>query len=309
MSKRFSQALSFIVLTMVVVCATSQTVQAGKTLRYQFKQGEQFVYAMDQTMDMKMSIVGQDVEMKMNQKIEMLQKVEAVDSAGVASISQRITRIRMEMTGPPGTAMRYDSAEKKKPEGLVAQIAPLFKTLTKAEFKVKMAPSGELLEVEVPTEFFEKLKETPGMNLLEGMFNKDSFKQMLTQAATTFPTTPVDQGDTWTNSFALDNPLGKQNVETKYSYEGEETVDGKVLDKIGLVIKMNFGKLENPVLAGATVKIKKQDSKGTMYFDNTRGQMASSQIDQNMEMEITVGDNTISQVLKMKINVTITDKK
>jgi len=46
-----------------------------------------------------------------------------------------------------------------------------------------------------------------------------------------------------------------------------------------------------------------------MYFDNTRGQMASSQIDQNMEMEITVGDNTISQILKMKINVTITDKK
>ena len=164
---------------------------------------------------------------------------------------------------------------KKKPEGLVAQIAPLFKTLTKAEFKVKMAPSGKLVEVEVPAEFFEKLKETPGGNLLEGMFNKDSFKQMLTQAATTFPTTPVDQGDTWTNSFALDGPLGKQNVETKYSYEGEETVDGKVLDKIGLVIKMNFGKLENPMLAGATVKIKKQDSKGAMYFDNTRGQMAS----------------------------------
>jgi len=308
MSKRFLQALSLMV-TMAVVCATSQMVQAGKTLRYQFKQGEQFVYAMDQVMDMKMNIVGQDVEMKMNQKIEMLQKVEAVDSAGVASISQKITRIRMEMTGPPGTAMKYDSAEKKKPEGLVAQIAPLFKTLTKAEFKVKMAPSGKLVEVEVPAEFFEKLKETPGGNLLEGMFNKDSFKQMLTQAATTFPTTPVDQGDTWTNSFAIDNPLGKQNVETKYSYEGEETVDGKVLDKIGLVIKMNFGKLESPVLAGATVKIKKQDSKGAMYFDNTRGQMASSQIDQNMEMEITVGDNTISQILKMKINVTITDKK
>ena len=196
MSRRFLQSLSFMFLTMAVVCATSQTAQAGKTLRYQFKQGEQFVYAMDQTMDMKMSIVGQDVEMQMNQKIEMLQKVAAVDSAGVASISQKITRIRMEMTGPPGTAMKYDSAEKKKPEGLVAQIAPLFKTLTNAEFNVKMAPSGKLVEVEVPTEFFEKLKETPGGNLLEGMFNKDSFKQMLTQAATTFPTTPVDQGDT-----------------------------------------------------------------------------------------------------------------
>ena len=309
MSKRFLQSLSFMVLTMVAVCASSQTVQAGKTLRYQFKQGEQFVYSMDQVMDMKMSIVGQDVEMKMNQKIEMLQKVQAVDSAGVASISQKITRIRMEMTGPPGTAMKYDSAEKKKPEGPIAQIAPLFKTLTRAEFKVKMAPSGKLVEVEVPTEFFDKLKETPGGNLLQGMFNKDSFKQMLMQAATTFPTTPVDEGDTWTNSFALDNPLGKQNVETKYSYQGEETVDGKALDKIGVVIKMNFGKIKNPVLAGATVEVKKQDSKGTMYFDNTRGQMVKTHIDQNMEMEITVGDNTISQLLKMKIDVTITDGK
>jgi hypothetical protein len=72
---------------------------------------------------------------------------------------------------------------------------------------------------------------------------------------------------------------------------------------------MNFGKIENPVLAGATVKIKKQDSKGTMFFDNTRGQMVKTHIDQNMEMEITVGDNTISQQLKMKIDVTISDRK
>ena len=309
MSKRLLQSLSFMVLVMVAFCASSQTSQAAKSLRYKFKQGEQFVYAMDQAIDMKMNVVGQNVEMKMNQKIEMLQKVQAVDSAGVASITQKITRIRMEMNGPPGTAMKYDSAENKKPEGPIAQIAPLFKTLTKAEFKVKMAPTGKLVQVEVPTEFFDKLKETPGGNLLQGMFNEDSFKQMLMQAATTFPATPVEEGDTWTNSFALDNPLGKQNVETKYSYQGEETVDGNVLEKIGVVIKMNFGKLENPALAGATVKVKKQDSKGTMYFDNTRGQMVGTHIDQNMEMEISVGDNTINQLLKMKIDVKISESK
>ena len=46
-----------------------------------------------------------------------------------------------------------------------------------------------------------------------------------------------------------------------------------------------------------------------MFFDNTRGQMVKTHIDQNMEMEITVGDNTISQQLKMKIDVTISDSK
>ena len=309
MFKRFLQSLSIMAFAMTALSLFSQTLHAAKPLQYQFKQGEQLVYAMDQAIDMKMNVVGQNVEMKMNQRIEMLQKVEAIDSAGVASITQKITRIRMEMNGPPGTAMKYDSAENKKPEGPIAQIAPLFKTLTRAEFKAKMAPTGKLVEVEVPADFFEKLKETPGGNLLQGMFNKDSFKQMLMQAATTFPTTPVDKGDTWTNSYSLDNPLGKQNVATKYSYQGEEKVEGNALDKIGVVIKMDFGKIENPVLAGATVKVKKQDSKGTMYFDNTRGRMTGTHIDQNMEMEITVGDNTINQLLKMTIDVKVSDAK
>jgi len=309
MFKRFLSSLSLMAFFIFAFCHMSQTSYAAKTLQYQFKQGEQLVYTMDQATDMKTNVVGQNVELKMSQSIEMLQKVEAIDSAGVASITQKITRIRMEMNGPPGTAMKFDSADNKKPEGLVAQIAPLFKTLTKAEFKAKMEPTGKLTDIEVPTEFFEKLKETPGGNMLQGMFNQDSFKQMLMQAATTFPVKPVDKGDTWTNSFAINNPLGKQNVETKYSYQGEEKVDDNVLDKIGVVINMNFGKIENPALAGAIVKIKKQNSKGTMYFDNTRGRMAKTHIDQDMEMEITVGDNTINQLLKMKVDVKISEAK
>ena len=132
---------------------------------------------------------------------------------------------------------------------------------------------------------------------------------MLRQAATTFPTTQVKNGDTWTNSFSADNPLGKQLVETTYTYVGEETVEGKLLDRIDIVLKMSFGKVENEALPGAKIKIKKQNSRGSMYFDSSRGQMSKSHIDQDMEMEITVGENTITQILKMKVDVLIKDVK
>ena len=309
MARGFFRFSIFPVLSAMLLVVSSPTAHAEKTLRYKFKQGDKLVSSMNQVMDIKMNVVGQNVEMKMDQQIEMSQVVKAVDSAGVADIVQKITRIRVEMNGPPGSSMKYDSADKKKPEGALAQIAPLFKTLTRAEFSVKMAPTGKLVDVQVPDQIFKELEAVPAAAMLQGMFKKESFTQMLRQAATIFPATQIKKGETWTNSFSVDNPLGKQKVETTYTYAGEETVAGTVLDRIDVVLKMSFGKIENPTLPGAEIKIKKQDSKGKMYFDNNRGQMSKSHLDQHLEMEITVGDNTITQVLKMKIDIDIKDAK
>ena len=42
-------------------------------------------------------------------------------------------------------------------------------------------------------------------------------------------------------------------------------ISGKVLDKIDLTLKMDFGKVENPALAGAKIKIKKQERRRKQY--------------------------------------------
>ena len=308
MMRRYLQSMVLSVCAAMVFVASSTTVEAGKTLTYKFKAGDRFTYTMDQDIDMKMNVVGQEISIKMNQKIEMKQVIKAVSSDGVADITMKISRILMDMQGPPGASMKYDSASKKKPEGALAEVAPLFKALQLIEFKAKMAANGKYIDVQVPKEFFKKLSETPAGAALQGFFNEDSFKQMVSQGATVFPGS-VDKGDTWTNSFSQTNPLGKQVVETKYTYGGEETVSGKVLDKIDLTLKMNFGEVDNPALPGAKIKIKKQDAKGTMYFDNVRGQMARSVIDQNMEMEITIQDNIITQLMKIKMVMSIAEDK
>ena len=46
-----------------------------------------------------------------------------------------------------------------------------------------------------------------------------------------------------------------------------------------------------------------------MYFDNVRGQMSRSSIDQNMEMEITIQDNSITQLMKIKMVMSISEDK
>ena len=298
----------WLIVAALTLIIAGNPVEAAKTLTYKFKKGDKFTYKMDQAIDMKMNVVGQDVNMKMNQKIEMKQTVLGVDSDGVAELSMKISRIVMDMQGPPGTSMKFDSASKKKPEGPLAEIGPLFKALQEVEFKARFAANGKYNDVQIPKDFFKKLGGTQAGALMQGFFNEDSFKQMVSQGATIFPPS-VDKGDTWTNTFDQANPLGKQVVETTYTYAGEETDSGKVLDRIDLVLKMNFGKIENPALAGAEIKVKKQDSKGSMFFDNVRGQMARTVIDQNMEMEITVGDNAITQLMKIKLNMTVTEDK
>ena len=93
-----------LVCAAMVLVASSTAAEAGKTLTYKFKEGDKFTYTMDQDIDMKMNVVGQEVNIKMNQKIEMKQVIGAVSSDGVADITMKISRILMDMQGPPGAS-------------------------------------------------------------------------------------------------------------------------------------------------------------------------------------------------------------
>ena len=309
MFRRCVQSTSLLVLIALVASVTSQTAQAGKVLRFQFKEGQKFSSATNKTTEIKRNLLVQVIRIKESQGIEFLHTVEGIDSAGIATISQKISRLRLEMPGPLLTQIKFDSANKATQLGLLTPVQPLVQALMAAEFKVKMAPTGQVVDVELPANLFQQLQGMPGANLIQGMLNVDNFKQMLTQSVMVLPAKEVNKGDTWDNSFSFDTPQGKQKMGIEYTYIGEEQVAGKALDRINFVVELDFIKAANNGLTAAPIKIKKQDSKGVVYFDNYRGQVVRSNLVQTLQVEGTVNGTRITQVVNTKVDVVVTDVK
>src|SRR5258708_1807184 len=92
----------------------SASAQAQTTLRYKFKEGDKLNYVMEQKQEMAMSFMGNDINTKINQTMDMTWKIGAVDKDGSAKMTQTIDRIRMTMDSP-GAKIEYDTKDGKEP--------------------------------------------------------------------------------------------------------------------------------------------------------------------------------------------------
>ncbi len=226
-----------------LLCLAALGVAAGaargeKTLRYKFKPGETIRYVMRQEMVQNVAAPGNPVKVSMTQTMDMSQKVESVDAEGTASVTQTIERIRMKMVLPQGQGLDYDSASDKAPVGLATKLAPIFGAMVKQPIKVKITPRGTTRDIKLPEGMLDQIKK--GMGQVADMFSDDSFRQMANLAV--LPEEPVAPGKSWSHQTTLKNPmLGKASVDTTFRYEGEESRQGKRIDKISSAMKMQFG--------------------------------------------------------------------
>src|SRR5690606_15795594 len=130
--------------------------------------------------------------------------------------------------------------------------------------------------------------------------------RMMKQSGLKFPAEGVSPGKRWTDKLELQNTaLGKQVVTTTYTYEGEEVVDGKTLDKIGGSTQIDFGNPPN----GVKLTIADQKSTGYILFDNQAGDLVSSKLSMDMSLQIAVGDNELSQNIKTNVDVKVLPEK
>jgi len=281
-------------LAALLLAADSATAQTS--LRWKFKAGETIKQRM--TQDMEMSVAGLAAgSTKVKQIMTMSWKVNEVTD-GVAEITQKISRIRMSMSGPMGVGFEFDSASEEEPQGLAASFAPALKAMTKASFSVKMNSKGEALKVEVPDEV---LKELQRLGPAASMFSKEKMEQMVRESSPSFPETPVQKGESWKRSYEMKMPpIGKVVVVQDMEYQGPETVDGKPLEKIGVDVKMEFAGAGG---GGPEIELSEQDASGVIYFNNEEGHIHSSELKQNMTMKISVGAQQFEQQIKQSVKV------
>jgi hypothetical protein len=142
---------------------------------------------------------------------------------------------------------------------------------------------------------------------------------MISQGALVLPKDAPKKGESWTTKVEMKNPaVGKQTVETTYTYDGTKDVSGTTYAVIRPQLKMDFE--SKPADAQASqpdqpqqpaqqaqlqMKIKDQSSDGEVLFNIKAGRLHSTSLKQNVTIDASVQGKPIQQKIDQKIDVTV----
>ena len=117
------------------------------------------------------------------------------------------------------------------------------------------------------------------------------------------PEIPIRVGDDWQQKYEIEmQALGKFSVTTTYQYLGEEVVNGVTLDKIRATTALRSVSADDK----AGIKLNKQESLGTIWFNNVLGCIDHSEFHQDISMEVLQGELQIKQVVNQDLKLRFT---
>ena len=295
------------VLTMFLAAALCGATRADDAeLRYKFKEGDKLNYSMEQKMNMEISIAGQNITMDMDLTVTMTWKVGEVDKDGKAKVTQSFDRVQVKMKHPQG-GFEFDSKDGKEPDDDVAKkMIPILKAMAGADVTMTMDKRGQVADLQMSDKLKEALKKAGG-GVLGDLGSEEGMKKLVEQGALVLPEGSISKGKSWNAKNDIKMPqIGKVITDTKYTYEGQEKRSGKTLEKISGAITQSIEMDKNSAI---TMTVKSQDSKGTIYFDNTAGRLIEAAMTQEVVMEIGGGGQTGSQKIKQNVTVKLLDGK
>ena len=293
---RITLFASLFVLLLAPSAAMAQT-----KLEWKFKKGQHVNQEVEQNMDMTMAFGERKIKTSMNQKIDTGWLVESVDENGTATIAQAISRLRMTMKSDAGVQFDFDSKEDadKELEGIAATLGPALKGLAKAKFTVTMNSQGAVEKVEIDEATLASFKAVPGAAQMGGMFSKDGLINMIKQGGTDFPAKAIENGTSWKKGTEIQLPqVGKMKSDATMTYKGTLQVDNKTLQRIDIDLAIDLAQGDN---APAKVTLKDQRASGKLLFDNEKGWLQESEMNQVMTMQIKAGPTVIEQVLEQQV--------
>jgi hypothetical protein len=292
--------LGLLVAGMVVGAGS---LDAQTTLRFQFKEGDKLEYSLEQKMHMSTRDKDKDINVHINQSMDMSWEVLKVDKDGAGQVKMKFTRVKMDMEGP----MRKVQVDSKKPKDLddsvgktLSQVA---ETLAGLEVTFTMEPTGNIKDLQMPEKVKNKLKTMAGAEAMGELFSDDGLKKMA-NGGIVLPKEAVTMGKTWKHKVDMKVPMGKVTGNIEFTYQGTEDKEGKKLEKISAKPEI---KTEPTADAPFQMKIKSQDGKGTVYFDNQTGKLLEVTMIENMDMTVEVNnmsmDQKMTRTMSMKLKM------
>lgn len=290
MSRWLKRVVCLVALCLVAT-GTAGVAQAESSnkpvrLRLKFANGQRFDYQV--ALDTTYTIVGQKGESSWTHALEVSWQVSSVDGEGVADASYLVHRLRTTLAPAGQAQMQADSANKNQGGPLADLMAPLFDVIIDKPIRMKIHPTGEISDVQLPRGMAEELKKIAA-SAAQSLFSEDFLKQVIQASSPDFSPKPVSIGQTWTTTRETTNPkLGKQTTKTTYKYEGLEKRGDRKLAKISPRAEISFDAAKN---AEGSAEIAKQNTSGAIYLDVEAGKLVESDVKSRMTLNCTLMGN------------------
>ena len=291
---------ALIVFGCAFACATP-ACWAQKTLAWKFKRDSVTNLLIEQDTSIQMETASggavSPIQTQQHQISNITWTVKEIAPDGLASIEQLVKRVQLDLKSPAGD-FQIDTNNNQPLSGIGELMAKGIRPLAGARFVVKTKPSGEVSDVVIPDDVLKNLNELSIAGL----------KEIAANGTLTFPAKAIGVGESWPAQYELEMPpFGKLIVSTTYQYLGEETVGGRILDRIKETKAIKVA----DAISNSGLKMESQESGGIIWFDNTRGSIDHSEFKQEISIRVdrpstdpakpsTKSKQTVKQTMKLK---------
>lgn len=293
-----------IVASVVVVGRPVETRGAEpKLLRWKFVAGDSWRVNFQQKVTTDSSFGGKPLKLSVDTTLGQTWKVDSVAENGAAVITQSFDRIAVTMDLPPAAPLAFDSTSKRKPSGDAKVIADQLLPLLGPTFRITMSPRGELLDVEPSAELDKALSGLSDDTRLKRLFSKTGLHDVLRQSLTVLPENAVEPSATWDQTAELDSAVGRVQLSTTYTYEGQDTYEGAKVERLGTTGKLTW----KPARAELTNsrELKDQKQTGFVLFDAAAGRMVAVEQQQTLRSEARVRDTLLEVRLTSELKISL----
>ena len=287
--------LSCLLTSLAISHSYGLATATDSTIRWKFSKGQKYKLKMNQLMTQSMTLQGNPVQTTNNTTTYMTWDVKEVNDEGVALVESTVERMTMSMNTPMGQ-VEIDTDTESDAAGMATQIGSVVRPMIGVKMTQKMTPRGAISDVQIPEEALAGLKNS---QVGQSAMNIDQIKEMSTKVSPVFPEEELKIGDSWNQTSTTKMPIGSIAIDNTYKYEGTTTVDDRLAHRIGITMKMDFPKSE-----GVEITVSDQDTTGTLYFDQEKGSIIKSEVDQDMTLKIIAGTHEVDQRIEQKMTAT-----
>ncbi len=318
---------AYLVGGVLAVAAMAQPAAAQETvMKYKWTKGQVVHYRVTKETKMKMSGIpgSDDIEGGQLQVLTERLEVTGVDASdGAATVQATFVALKMDSNQPGMPKASYDSANPDAgAAGPSNPIVSLMSGMVGESVTFVILPDGTVRKVDGVDKVWDTMSK--GMKgggpqasmIVQGMkenFTEEGMKRQLEQGFKAIPEKAVKPGETWATSTTQPlSMMGKMSVNGTNTFKGVETVDGKKLARIGLVMTMDLlppkeGDPVNPMLAMMKPTMKDAKGDGASLFDVGLGQLQSTTMTMTMPVEMSMtGPDGKSMNLKQNITNKVT---
>ncbi len=262
---------SLVVLTLLSIASSAP---AQTTLCWKFAKDQQFVVNCQQQNEVETSVNNKPRRALLEMQMQLAWQVDSVDGAGVATMAQSFTRLKLKTTAPDAEPVVYDSDSSTKPIGAAREIAAGIAPLVGAKFTVNMDPRGNVVDVTLSEETKQALEKLPADSQLKSLLSAEGLTNLFRLGGGQLPEKPVSAGDTWADDSETETPYGKLTQQGVFTFVGQEVVGDKKLDNIQL---KTTATLQPKAGAAVILQGQEQTKTGTLLFNSEAGHAVSSE--------------------------------